>query len=84
MFMAIFAIACLILFLVFTGFFIKRYFIDKRNITIGSQVVGENIFMQYQNEEKKRAIEQVIYQKEAEDEDDEGDDISRSPHPKNE
>lgn len=73
----IFTILFLVAFLWFSAFFIKKFFIEKRSATLGSQVVGENIFMQYQNEEKKKAIEQVIYQNEEEDEDDEGDDISR-------
>ena len=64
-------------FLWFSAFFIKKFFIERRSISFGSQVVGENIFMQYQNEEKKKAIEQVIYQNEEEGQDDEGDDISR-------
>ncbi len=67
----------LFLFLTFTGIFIKRFFIDKRTITLGSQTVGENIYMQYQNEAKRKALEQVIYHKEEEQEENEGDDISR-------
>ena len=73
----IFTILFLGAFLWFSAFFIKKFFIEKRSVSLGSQVVGENIFMQYQNEEKKNAIEQVIYQNEEENQDDEGDDLGR-------
>ena len=49
---------------------IKRYWIDKKPISFGSQFVGENIYQQYQNEEKKRAVEHVIYLRDEEKEDD--------------
>ncbi len=64
------------MFFTFCAVVIKRYWIDKKSITSGSQFVGEEIYMQWQNKDKKRAIEQVIYQKEEEEEeDDEGEDI---------
>ncbi|HEX9916556.1 MAG TPA: hypothetical protein VGB16_02365 [candidate division Zixibacteria bacterium] len=63
----------------FCAFVIKRYWIDKKQITSGSQFVSQNVYMQFQNEDKKQAMEQVLYQKEDErEEDDEGDDVSRS------
>lgn len=62
----------------FCAFVIKRYWIDKKQITSGSQFVGQNVYMQFQNEDKKQAMEEVLYQKEDErEEDDEGDDVSR-------
>jgi len=62
----------------FCALVIKRYWIDKNQITSGSQFVGQNIYMQFQNENKKQAMEQVLYQKEDErEENDEGDDVSR-------
>ncbi len=68
-----------LLILGFCAFVIKRYWIDKRQITSGSQFVGQNIYMQFQNENKKQAMEEVLYQKEDErEEDDEGDDMNRS------
>jgi len=63
----------LLLLLIFMIVVIKRYWINKKPISFGSQFVGENIYQQYQNEEKKRAIEHVIYLRdEEEQEDDEG------------
>jgi len=71
----------LLLFLLFTfcGIVIKRYWIDKKSVTSGSQFVGENIYMQWQNKDKKRAMEHVIYKKEDEEEDDdEGEGLHRN------
>jgi len=57
---------------------IKRYWIDKKQITSGSQFVGQNVYMQFQNKDKKQAVEEVLYQKEDEREEDEkGEDVSR-------
>ena len=68
----------LLLLLIFCVAVIKRYWIDKKPISFGSQFVGENIYLQYQNEEKKRAFEEVVYQRdEQEEEDDEGEDKDR-------
>ncbi len=76
LFSFILIISVLALFFTFCAVVIKRYWIDKKSITSGSQFVGEEIYMQWQNKDKKRAIEQVIYQKEEEEEeDDEGEDI---------
>ena len=61
----------LFLILIFMFVVIKRYWIDKKPISFGSQFVGENIYRQYQNEEKKRAIEHVIYLRDEEEQDDE-------------
>lgn len=58
---------------------IKRYWIDKKPISFGSQFVGENIYLRFQNEEKKRAIEYVIYKRdEDEEDDDQGEDKNKS------
>ena len=63
----------LLMLFIFILVIVKRYWIDKKPISFGSQFVGENIYQQYQNEEKKRAIEHVIYLRdEEEQEDDEG------------
>jgi hypothetical protein len=51
----------LLLLSIFIFVVIKRYWINKKPISFGSQFVGENIYQQYQNEEKKRALEHVIY-----------------------
>jgi len=68
----------LLLILIFCIVVIKRYWIDKKAISFGSQFVGENIMRQFQNEQKKRAIEHVIYQREDEEKSDEaGEDKSR-------
>jgi hypothetical protein len=73
-------VAGLVLLLIFgfCAFVIKRYWIDKKQITSGSQFVGQNVYMQFQNEDKKQAMEEVLYQKEDErEEDEEGDDVSK-------
>jgi hypothetical protein len=65
----------LLLLSIFMIVVIKRYWINKKPVSFGSQFVGENIYQQYQNEEKKRAIEHVIYLRdEAEQEENEGED----------
>lgn len=76
LFSFILIISLLALFFAFCTIVIKRYWIDKKSITSGSQFVGEEISIQWQNKDKKRAMEHVIYQKEEEEEeDDEGEDI---------
>ncbi|UCE07314.1 MAG: hypothetical protein JSW07_04585 [bacterium] len=67
----ILVVALLALFFTFCAIVIKRYWIDKKSVTSGSQFVGEEILKQWQNRDKKRAMEHVIYQKEDEEEEDE-------------
>lgn len=43
---------------------IKRRFIDHKGINAGSQFVGRHIMMQFQDENKRSATEQVIQQEE--------------------
>ena len=45
---------------------IIRRWIYKKPINAGSQYMAQNIYLQYQNAEKRRSIEQVMYQKEDE------------------
>jgi hypothetical protein len=45
---------------------IVRRFVMKKMITAGSQYVGQNIYLQYQNADRKRAVEEVIYQNDGE------------------
>ncbi len=63
-----FLIISLIILLIFAfcAIVIKRHWIDKRWINSESQFVGRNIYMQFQNADKKRAIEHVIFKKEDE------------------
>lgn len=68
----------LIALFIFCAVIIKRYWIDKKSVTAGSQFVGEYLMMQYQNNDKKKAMHEVIYQKEEkEEQDDEGDDVNK-------
>ena len=68
-------------FLIIFGFcvyIIKRRWIDKKPFSAGVQFSGEYVYTQFQNKDKKRAIEHVHYMHEdKEKEDDEGDDLSR-------
>ena len=65
--------------IVFVGMFaiIKKRWINKKPTIYSAQFTGQNIYMQYQNLQKKKAMEQVIYQKEEKKQDDEGDDMRR-------
>ncbi len=54
----------LLLIFLFCLVMIKRFWIEKKPISFGSQFVGENIYRQFLMADKKRAIEQVIYQRE--------------------
>lgn len=68
----------LIALITFCAVVIKRYWIDKKSVTTGSQFVGEYLMMQYQNKDKKKAMQDVLYQKEEEEEqDDEKDDVNK-------
>lgn len=64
------AISILLLLFIFCAVIIKRYWIDKKSVTSGSQFIGQEIQKQWQNIDKKKAIEHVIYQKEGEEEED--------------
>ena len=65
--------------IIFVGAFmvVKKRWINKKPTIYSAQFTGQNIYMQYQNLQKKKAMEQVIYQKEEKKQDDEGDDMSR-------
>ena len=64
---------------------LKKRFVDKKQFRMGTQFTGENLMMQFQQEEKKKAIEHVIYMRDEEEaEDEEGEDKSRlGGEPKN-
>ena len=64
-------ISFLLLVFLFCFIVIKRYWFDKKPISFGSQFVGENIYRQFQNEDKKKAVEQIIYQRDDEEKEDE-------------
>ena len=73
-----------ILLAIFVGMFIvvkKRWMSAKRTM-YGAQFTAQNIYMQFQNRQKKSAIEQVQYQKEEKKQDNDGDDMSRFPQSK--
>ena len=57
---------------------LKRRFVDKKQFKMGTQFTGENLLMQFQQEDKKKAIEHVVYMRDEEEvEDEEGEDKSR-------
>lgn len=55
---------------VFCGWVVKRYWIDKKWMSEGSRFVSRNVYAQFQNEDRKDAIEHVIYMTEQERQDD--------------
>ena len=57
---AVMAILLLVIF-AFCTVVIKRYWIDKKQIGGTSQFVGRNVLQQFQNADRKDAIEHVIY-----------------------
>ena len=63
-FLVIVPIILMILFLKFCIVIIKRQWIDKKSTSSGYQSLGQNILMQFQNNDKKTAIEHVIYMEE--------------------
>ena len=65
--------------IVFVGMFIviKERWINKKPTIYSAQFTAQNIYMQFQNRQKKNAIEHVQYQKEEKKQDKDGDDIGR-------
>jgi hypothetical protein len=55
---------------------IKRWLNKKRTI-YGAQFTGQNVYLQYQNLEKKKSMEHFLSQKEEKKQDLGGDDLSR-------
>jgi hypothetical protein len=68
-----------ILLIIFVGAFIvvKKRWINKKPTIYGAQFTGQNVYMQFQNLQKKKSIERVLQQKEEKKHDDEGDDMRR-------
>jgi hypothetical protein len=65
--------------IIFVGAFIvvKKRWINKKPTIYSAQFTGQNVYMQFQNLQKKKSIEHVLHQKEEKKQDDEGDDIER-------
>jgi hypothetical protein len=65
--------------IIFVGAFmvVKKRWISKKPTIYGAQFTGQNVYMQFQNLQKKKSIEHVLHQKEEKKQDDEGDDIKR-------
>ena len=64
--------------ILFCAIIIKRYLIDKKYPSAGRQNVGAAILADYMSKDKQKAIQEVHYsQEEEENEADEGDDITR-------
>lgn len=56
------------------GLLIKRFWIDKKSISLGTRFIAEHQWSEWQTKDKKRAIELVRFNKEdKKEEDDEGD-----------
>jgi uncharacterized membrane protein (DUF106 family) len=74
-------LAALLLLAVLVAVFliIKRRWINAKRTMYGAQFTAQNIYMQFQNRQKKNAIEQVQYQKEEKKQDNDGDDMDRFP-----
>lgn len=65
--------------IIFVGVFmvVKKRWINKKSTIYGAQFTGQNVYMQFQNLQKKKSIEHVLHQKEEKKQDDAGDDIKR-------
>jgi hypothetical protein len=66
--------------IIFVGAFIvvKRRWINIKRTMYGAQFTSQNVYMQFQNLQRKKSIEHVLFQKEDDKEEDgEGDDVSR-------
>jgi hypothetical protein len=50
---------------------IKMRWINKKPSRLGTQVTGQALMMQWMNEQKRTAMEEVIYQQEEQEEDSE-------------
>jgi len=74
-----FLLVIFIFLIIFVGAFIvvKRRWINRKPTIYIAQFTGQNVYMQFQNLQKKRSIEHVLYQQEEKKQDDEGDDLSR-------
>ncbi len=72
-------LAAFIFLIILAGAFIviKKRWINKKPSMYGAQFAAQNIYLQYQNLQKKRSVEHVLNQKEERKQDDEGDDIKR-------
>lgn len=73
------SLVALILLVIFVGALvvIKKRWINKKPTMYGAQFTGQNIYLQYQNLQKKKSIEHVLDQKEEKKQDHDGDDLSR-------
>ena len=72
-------LVALLFLIIFVGAFIvvKKRWINKKPTIYSAQFTGQNIYIQFQNLQKKKSIEHVLQQKEEKKHDDEGDDIKR-------
>ena len=73
------SLVALILLVIFVGTLvvIKKRWLNKKRTIYGAQFTGQNIYLQYQNLQKKKSIEHVLNQKEEKKQDLGGDDLSR-------
>ena len=73
------SLVVLLLLVIFVGALvvIKKRWLNKKRTIYGAQFTGQNIYLQYQNLEKKKSIEHVLDQKEEKKQDHDGDDLNR-------
>ncbi len=61
---------------VYVGWVVKRFWIDKKSVSLEVQFVADKLISDWMNEDKRRAVELVRHIKEEkEEEDDEGEGI---------
>ena len=56
---------------------IKKRWLNKKRTIYGAQFTGQNVYLQYQNLDKKKSIEHVLDQKKEKKQDLGGDDLNR-------
>lgn len=59
----------------FGGILFKRYIKNKNYSTPASQFTGETIFMMHAGHDGKKAMQEIVYQKDEEAEDEEGENL---------
>jgi len=66
-------LAAFLFMIIFVGAFmvVKKRWVNKKPTIHGAQFTGQNVYMQFQNLQKKKSIEHVLHQKEEKKQDDE-------------
>ena len=61
----------LLLIFAYVGWVIKRFWIDKKSVSIGTRFMADKMLSDWMNEDKRRAVELVRHIKEEKQEEDE-------------